>query len=172
MVPIEVQGLAVGATELTSVVLLREVYRPHRWLAITMSGLEAQELIAAQGEVTTPRPGTIELLGHVIAAFGNRLVAAEVILLADGTFDAELVFVDGRRVSARPSDAITLALRCKSPITVARAVLEEVAVEVAALNYDPDDETSIAAEAEFDVGQFRAQLDEVTPEDFRDTDPT
>jgi bifunctional DNase/RNase len=172
MVPIEVQGLAVTTTDSAPVVLLREMARPRRWLAITIGTPEARELLAAQTDVTTARPGTIELLGHIIAAFGNRLAAVEVMLLTDGIFHADLVFDDGRRVSARPSDALALALRGKVQISVAPAVLEEAAVEVTVMDGDVRDETTAAVDTELEIEQFRAELDEVAPEDFRDPDPS
>jgi uncharacterized protein len=172
MVPIEVQGLAVTAADSAPVILLREIARPHRWLAITIGRPEAQELLAAQTDVTTTRPGTIELLGHIIAALGHRLVAAEVTLLADGIFHADLVFADGRRVSARPSDAFALALRGRVQISAAPAVLEEAAVEVTVMDTETRDDPTVAAETELEIEQFRAQLDEVVPEDFRDSDPS
>jgi uncharacterized protein len=170
MVPIEVQGLAVTTADGAPVALLREIAHPRRWLAITIGTPEAEELLAAQTDATTARPGTIELLGHIIAALGHRLVGAEVTLLADGIFHAELVFADGVRVSARPSDALALALRGKVQISVAPAVLDEAAVEVTVMDVDARDDTTVAAETELEIEQFRAQLDEAAPEDFRDPD--
>ena len=56
-------------------------------------------------------------------------------------------------VSARPSDAIALALRTGSPIFSAQEVLDEAGIEV------PDEE-------EQEVEAFREFLDTVSPEDF------
>jgi uncharacterized protein len=65
-------------------------------------------------------------------------------------------------VSARPSDAIALASRLKEvPILGAEAVLEEAGLEI---DTDEDGEESVDAEEE--VRQFRAFLDDVDPEDF------
>ena len=60
---------------------------------------------------------------------------------------------DGAIVSARPSDAIAVALRTGSPILVDDAVLDEAGVVI------PDEE-------EDEVERFREFLDQVTPEDF------
>jgi bifunctional DNase/RNase len=73
--------------------------------------------------------------------------------LEDGVFFAELHLSEGVVVSARPSDAIALALRMSSPIEVDDAVLDEAGVII------PDEE-------EDEVERFREFLDQVTPEDF------
>ena len=68
-------------------------------------------------------------------------------------FYAELVFASGLEVSARPSDAIALALRTGSPIFGAEEVLDEAGIPI------PD-------EQEDEVEKFREFLDQISPEDF------
>nr|MCU0277373.1 bifunctional nuclease family protein [Candidatus Nanopelagicales bacterium] len=71
-------------------------------------------------------------------------------------FFAELVFDNGVTVSARPSDAIALALRTASPLFAAESVLDQAGIEM------PAEEE----EEEAEVEAFREFLDQVTPEDF------
>ncbi|MEL7209906.1 MAG: bifunctional nuclease domain-containing protein, partial [Actinomycetota bacterium] len=81
--------------------------------------------------------------------------------LQDGTFYAEIhLDVDGQRhqVSARPSDAVALAVRTDSPIFAAESVVAEAAQVVA----DEDDEE----EEEEVVEEFRRFIDDVNPDDF------
>ena len=66
---------------------------------------------------------------------------------------AELAFPGGLVVSARPSDAIALAIRTGAAIRGERAVLEEAGIAI------PD-------EQEDEVEKFREFLDTITPEDF------
>jgi bifunctional DNase/RNase len=73
--------------------------------------------------------------------------------LLDGVFYAVIDLGDGVEVSARPSDAIALALRCDAPILGADEVLEAAGVPVA------DDE-------EDEVKAFREFIENVSPEDF------
>ena len=73
--------------------------------------------------------------------------------LRDGVFYAELHFSDGTVVSARPSDAIALALRTGTAIFGAEAVLDEAGIVI------PD-------EQEDEVERFREFLDQISPEDF------
>ncbi|MUH45555.1 MAG: bifunctional nuclease family protein, partial [Actinobacteria bacterium] len=59
-------------------------------------------------------------------------------------------------VSARPSDAIALALRASVPIFGAEEVLDEAGIEL------PDEEPQ-----EDEVEKFREFLDQISPEDFQ-----
>ena len=77
--------------------------------------------------------------------------------LNDGVFYSIIVFASGLEVSARPSDAIALALRADVPIVGAEDVVQEAGIEI------PDEEEPVE---ENQVEQFRAFLDEVSPEDF------
>ena len=70
-----------------------------------------------------------------------------------------LIFADGTEVSARPSDAIALALRTGSPIRGEDAVLDQAGIEL-------PEEGEEAPSAEEEVEQFREFLDHVSPEDF------
>ncbi len=68
-------------------------------------------------------------------------------------------------MSARPSDAIALALRTGTPILGTEAVLEMAGVEI------PDeavveDDAEGAGDADDQVERFREFLDSITPEDF------
>ena len=73
--------------------------------------------------------------------------------MRDGIYIAELVFGDDRVVSARPSDAVALAVRTGAPIYGAEELLDEVGIEI------PD-------EQEDEVEKFREFLDQISPEDF------
>jgi bifunctional DNase/RNase len=77
--------------------------------------------------------------------------------LSDGVFYATLVFDSGTQVSARPSDAIALALRTGAAVVGAEQVLDE-----AGLNLPNEDED--------EVEKFREFLDQVSPEDFESGD--
>ena len=74
--------------------------------------------------------------------------------LRDGVFYAEMVFASGLEVSARPSDAIALALRTGTPIFGAEEVLDEAGISIP------------RAEQEDEVEKFREFLDQISPEDF------
>ncbi|HEY5117603.1 MAG TPA: bifunctional nuclease domain-containing protein, partial [Nakamurella sp.] len=79
-----------------------------------------------------------------------------------------LAFDDGTTVSARPSDAIALAVRVEIPVFVEEAVLAEAGIVVPE-DADEDeavDESAEAGDAEDEVERFREFLDSVSPDDF------
>ena len=88
-------------------------------------------------------------------AMGREVVAVRITELKDGVFYAVLDLGDGLEVSARPSDAIAVALRTGSPLFGAPEVLDSAGIEV------PEEE-------EQEVEAFREFLDTVSPEDFEE----
>ena len=77
--------------------------------------------------------------------------------LQNGVFFATLHFGNGVEVSARPSDAIALAMRMEVPVFGSDAVLDEAGISV------PDD---APADDDGEVEKFREFLDQISPEDF------
>jgi RNA polymerase sigma factor (sigma-70 family) len=83
-----------------------------------------------------PRPMTHDLMRDLLAAADLKVESVTVIKLVERTFYGEIavkrrdgeVILD-RRVDARPSDAIALAVRLGAPIFVAEAVLGEASFE-------------------------------------------
>ncbi|QNN52697.1 bifunctional nuclease family protein [Nocardioides mesophilus] len=149
---VDVIGVRVEMPSNQPIVLLREV-GGDRYLPIWIGAVEATAIAFAQQGVVPPRPLTHDLMKDMIAATGNDLSEVRITEMKDGVFYAVLVFGSGVEVSARPSDAIALALRTGSRIVCADDVLDEAGLEV------PD-------EQEDEVEKFREFLDHVTPEDF------
>lgn len=153
---VEVLGVRVEMPSNQPIVLLREV-DGEKYLPIWIGAAEATAIAYVQQGVVPPRPLTHDLLKDVIDAMGRSLVAVRITRLDEGIFYAELDLGDGAVVSARPSDAIALALRMHSPLDVADEVLDEAGVLI------PEDE---AGDEEDELEKFREFLDQVTPEDF------
>ena len=149
---LDVVGVRVEMPSNQPIVLLREV-DGERYLPIWIGAVEATAIAFAQQGVVPARPLTHDLLRDVLEALGRQLEQVCITELRDGVFYAELIFNDGVEVSARPSDAIALALRTSSPIFGAEPVLEEAGITI------PD-------EQEDEVEKFREFLDQVSPEDF------
>jgi uncharacterized protein len=163
MKALEVLGVRVELPASQPVVLLKEVDGT-RYLPIWIGAVEASAIAFQQQGVTSARPLTHDLLRDVIDALGSPLQAVRITEIRDEVFYAELVFAGGVVVSARPSDAIALALRADTPIYAAETVLDEAGVPV------PDDigahVPEAAADAEGEVEAFREFLDTISPEDF------
>lgn len=148
----DVVGVRVEMPSNQPIVLLREV-DGERYLPIWIGAVEATAIAFAQQGVVPARPLTHDLLRDVVAALGHQLAEVRITELTGGVFFGLLVFEGGVEVSARPSDAIALALRTGTPIHAAEAVLAEAGIAV------PD-------EQEDEVERFREFLDQISPDDF------
>ncbi len=168
MIEMELVGVRVELPANQPIVLLKE-REGTRYLPIWIGAVEATAIAFALQGVETPRPLTHDLFVDVLGELSVELVAVHVTALRDGTFYAELKLLrDGEphTVSARPSDAIALAARLgEVPILSAEEVLDEAGLEI-----EDDDEggSTSGGDDEEEVRQFRAFLDEVTPEDFKE----
>ena len=96
---------------------------------------------------------THDLLREVVRTLGATLEAVNITEMRDGIYIAELVFGDDRVVSARPSDAVALAVRTGTRIVCSEEVLDEAGL-------------AVPAEQEDEVEKFREFLDQISPEDF------
>src|SRR5699024_7981111 len=114
---------------------------------------EATAIAYAQQGVQPPRPLTHDLMVNLIEELGHRLDEVRITKMEDNIFYAVLVLDGTTEVSARPSDAIALALRAATPILAAEDVLEAAGV-------------GMAIEDEDEVERFREFLDQVSAEDF------
>lgn len=149
---LDVVGVRVEMPSNQPIVLLREI-DGERFLPIWIGANEASAIAFAQQGVVPARPLTHDLLRDVVGALGAHLEQVRITELSDGVFYAVLAFEGGTEVSARPSDAIALALRTGTPIFGAESVLEEAGIDV------PD-------EQEDEVEKFREFLDQISPDDF------
>jgi bifunctional DNase/RNase len=152
---LSVVGVRVELPSQQPIVLLKEV-DGDRYLPIWIGAVEATAIAFAQQGVVTARPMTHDLLRDLLTAFDRPLRTVTITELREGVFYAELAFdgADGDIVvSARPSDAIALAMRTGAVIRGEEAVLSEAGIAI------PD-------EQEDEVEKFREFLDTITPEDF------
>ena len=149
---LEVIGVRVEMPSSQPIVLLRET-GGDRYLPIWIGAVEATSIAFAQQGVLPPRPLTHDLLKDLLLAVGSNLEQVEISEIKDGVFYAKLKLANGVELSARPSDAIALALRTGSPIFGGEALLDEVGIEIA----DQSDD---------EVEKFREFLDQIEPEDF------
>lgn len=131
MIEMKVFGLALDEESQVPVLILKDM-EEKAVLPIWIGAMEAMAISLALNDVVLPRPMTHDLLLNVIGKLDAHVVAVNVTELTEGTYYADIeVEVEGgiRRIDSRPSDAIALALRAKSPILVDEKVLEQVANE-------------------------------------------
>ncbi len=162
-VEMELVGVRVDMPSNTPVLLLREQEGDRRLLSIMIGGPEAQAIAFALDGVETRRPMTHDLITMLIDELGARIDRIVISALRDDIFYADIVLESDDEthvVSARPSDALAIAVRVGTPVYAEEAVLAEVGyVEVV------DDEGE-ERDAEEVVEEFREFIDQVNPEDF------
>jgi len=125
-IEMRVGGLTLDPVTKTPIVILKDTDNKLN-LPIWIGLMEATAMATELEGIKMARPMTHDLLRAVVDTLGGMVEAIEVTDLKDSTYYAVIYLeVGGRKVSvdARPSDAISLALRAKSPIFVAKKVLE------------------------------------------------
>ena len=156
--PVEVVGVRIEMPSNQPLVLLRES-NGGRILPIWIGGVEATAIAMAQQNIESARPLSHDLMREILEATGTFLTSIHITGVRDGIFFAELNLRTDEGVlpsiSARPSDAIALALRTKSNILVAAELFDQMSLDTA-----PADGSESAVEA------FREFLENVDPEDF------
>ena len=175
MVEVVLRAVRVDVGSSTPLLLLEEV-GGDRVLPIFVGAPEATAIAYALQNVATPRPMSHDLLGNVIAALGAQLFEVEITELVDNTYYANLRLLRDRteiNVSARPSDAVAIALRVGSPILVSDQLMNEQGKVMHLDENDEIDETDdliegdegAPNEAEL-VAELRDFLETIRPEDF------
>ena len=173
MVDMRVRAIGVDARRAQPMVLLQEA-GGGRVLPIWIGRPEAEALERARRNITAPRPDTHRLISLIVEECGRRLTSVTVTELNGTVFHAELELDDRTRVSARPSDALVLALQQDLPIRVAEAVLEQAGIPAAAAAVEfgdgdvdaPAEEAGSGDDEAAEVERFRRFLDSASPEDF------
>ncbi len=130
-------------------------------LPIFIGNIEAQAIRIGLEKRATPRPMTHDLLAAVLTASGATVDAIVVTETRDNIFYAEIRITVGseeRVVSARPSDAIALAVRNDAPLFVRAELLTEQGLVEPGTSEDGDPDEI--------VDQFRQFLDDINPDDF------
>jgi len=151
-VPVEVVGVRIEMPSNQPILLLKEVGGV-RYLPIWVGAVEASAIAFAQQGLEPVRPLTHDLFSSVLRILNSEVSRVEVTDLVDGVFFAELHLNGGVTVSARPSDAIALALRAGVPISASESLFGKAGIEI------PD-------QSEDEVEKFREFLDQINPDDF------
>ena len=160
MILVEVVGVRVEMPSNQPIILLKEM-EGTRFLPIWVGAVEATAIAFAQQGVVPPRPLTHDLMKDLLEILDGTLTAVHLTELRDGVFYANVLLRNTSNqelvLSARPSDAIALALRTRSNILASEELFEDAGIEM------PVEDASQANE---EVERFREFLDQINPEDF------
>ncbi|MGE0823654.1 MAG: bifunctional nuclease family protein [Candidatus Binatia bacterium] len=125
-IEMRVGGLTLDPVTKTPIVILKDSDNKLN-LPIWIGLMEATAMATELEGIKMARPMTHDLLRSIIDTLGGSVEAIEVTDLRDSTYYAVVCLEAGGKsvaIDSRPSDAISLALRTKSPIFVAKKVLE------------------------------------------------
>ncbi len=130
MIEMTVESVRINLQTTQRVVILKAT-KQERYLLIWIAQAEAYAIAIELQGTSSPRPLTHDLLRNVVNDLGAKIVSIVISDLIDDIFYARIILdVAGRHVEvdSRPSDAIALAVRAKSPIYVEESVLERAGV--------------------------------------------
>lgn len=125
---LELIGITYNQIETGVYALILQQENSNRRIPIIIGAPEAQAIECKLQDVNPPRPLTHDMTASIINVFGITLKEIEIRRLANGVFAAYLVMTDGisiRKIDARSSDAIALAIRVGAPIYTSQSVLDE-----------------------------------------------
>jgi bifunctional DNase/RNase len=126
LIEMQIKGLMMDPVTGVPIVILRNA-DSQQVLPIWVGPVEANAIALQVENVPTPRPMTHDLMRRLIEDLGGTLTRVLITELRGNTFYAYLELQRGSErflVDARPSDAIALALRTRTPVMVERDVLE------------------------------------------------
>ena len=125
-------------------------------LPIWIGTIEAVSIAYAQEGVLHERPQTHDLIIDVIESLNAVLKEVSITSIKDKSYYADLILttINGDiSLTARPSDAIALALCSEAPITVNRDVFEANSIDLISDKSD-------------DIKEFKEFIDKIIPDDF------
>ncbi|MDC3379135.1 bifunctional nuclease family protein [Planctomycetota bacterium] len=129
MIPVELARLIISERSEDQVIYLRQLGSP-REFPIVIGSFEAFAIDRLVREEVSERPLTHDLLAGAIAQLGGRVTRCVVDDIKGGTFYAKVVLASDAgevMLDARPSDAITLALKVQAPLYVSEKVMRNAA---------------------------------------------
>ena len=152
---VEVGSIRLEEETDTPIMLLQQP-NTNKVLPIWIGTIEAVSIAYAQEGFVHPRPQTHDLLVNIIESLDSKIIEVCITDIQEKTYFAEICILtnDGEiTLSSRPSDAIALALRTSSKISVDYQLFINNSIEI-------KDKKSV------DLEEFIDFIDNVNPNDF------
>jgi len=165
-IQMSVGGLTLDPVTKTPIVILKDTENKLN-LPIWIGLLEATAMATEIEGIKMARPMTHDLLKTILGEVGCAVESVEITELKENTYYASVhLNVSGRQVmiDSRPSDAIALALRTKSPIYVAKAVLEASSM---LQQNEEGSESSVENVSNVSKEKWGEILEKMGPDDFK-----
>ena len=135
-IEMEVKGVRLDAIGQNPVVILADK-DGKKALPIWIGLLEANAIDKELKNITSPRPMTHDLLHSILDQVQVKVREVKIVDLKDRTYYARLFLTLNKKlieVDARPSDAIVIALKSKTPILVLATILDTQGITLAKKN--------------------------------------
>ncbi len=139
MIEMRVAGIALDAITRSPIVLLKDS-TDRRALPIYIGQDQAKAIIGALEKQKPARPLSHDLMVNIMETWNLKLERIIIHSLQDNTFHAVLDLSQEKKkkeIDCRPSDAIAIALRTRSPIWVMEEVVADASIPV---DRDADEE--------------------------------
>ena len=152
---VEVSGIRIEEDSETPIMLLHEP-DTSRFLPIWIGTIEAVSIAYAQEGFVHPRPQTHDLLVDIVESLNATISEVCITDIKDKTYFAEITLntVEGSlTLSSRPSDAIALAIRSNSKITVNQELFNQNSI-------------ILIEENNQEIKEFIEFIDDISPDDF------
>lgn len=157
MIEMYVMGIALDTRTGTPIVVLND-QENRRALPIWIGTAEASAIIRQLEDIKSARPMTHDLMFNIIETLGCSIEKIEINDINSDTYYASVYIkhADGKEeiIDARPSDAIALSLKAKTPIFATTNVVADGTIST--------DQERDEAEAE----EFRSFLSNLKASDF------
>jgi len=152
---VEVNSIRLEESSETPILLLLDP-STQKVLPIWIGTIEAVSIAYAQEGILHDRPQTHDLLLNIVEALDGSISEVNISNIEDSTYFADIILntVNGLvTLSARPSDAIALALRSNIPVTVNQEVFETNSIDLIIDNAN-------------EIEEFKEFIKDIKPEDF------
>jgi len=164
MIEMELLGVQVELPSNSPLLLLREADGLGRVLPVVIDTPEAHAIHRGIEGIRLARPLTHDLIVNLLDELEARVISVQVTELRERTFFAEIELeVAGQKqtISARPSDAIAIAVRTETAIYASEEVLVEAGQMIEGHDAEGDD-----GDPDELLDEFKQFLDDVNPDDF------
>ena len=152
---VEVNSIRLEESSETPILLLLDP-SSQKVLPIWIGTIEAVSIAYAQEGVLHDRPQTHDLLLNMVEALDGTINEVNISNIEENTYFADIILntINGTvTLSARPSDAIALALRSNIPVTVNQEVFETNSIDLIIDNSN-------------EIEEFKEFIKDIKPEDF------
>ena len=152
---VEVNSIRLEESSETPILLLLDP-STQKVLPIWIGTIEAVSIAYAQEGVLHDRPQTHDLLLNMVEALDGTINEVNISNIEENTYFADIILntINGTvTLSARPSDAIALALRSNIPVTVNEDVFETNSIDLIIENSN-------------EIEEFKEFIKDIKPEDF------